>query len=228
MMRLYRTLLRLYPASFHREYRDELVGAFTERTTHLGTISRCLAAITDVVPNALAAHWEILRQDLAYAGRSLRRTPGFAITAVLVAAFGIGANTAVFSLADAVFVRPLPYAAADRLVKVWERTPGYPAMELSPANYRDWKTVSTSFVGMAAYTSMGVNLVSATPGSEPRRIEVGLATPELIPLLGVTPLIGRTFTADEAEDRRLVVLSHALWQSQLGGNPYVVGDDGAH
>lgn len=221
-MRFYRTLLHLYPSSFWAEYREELCDVFAERTREISgpfaSLMIFLAALTDVIPNAIAAHWDVLRQDLVYAVRSLRRTPGFALTAVLVVALGVGANTAVFSLADFVFVRPLPYRDADRLVKLWEHTPGYDTMELSPANYRDWKAMTTSFSEMGAYTSWDANLVDA---GEPRRIEILGATHDLLPMLGVAPLIGRIFTVQDAE--HVLLLSHALWQSQLGGDPDVVG-----
>ncbi|MES1240962.1 MAG: ABC transporter permease [Acidobacteriota bacterium] len=221
-MRLYRALLHLYPSSFWAEYREELCYAFAERTRGLsGPLAwlRILwAALTDVIPNAMAAHWDVLRQDLVYAARSLRRTPGFALTAVLVVALGVGANTAVFSLADFVFVRPLPYQGADRLVKLWERTPGYDTMEPSPANYRDWKAMTTSFSEMGAYSTWEVNLVDA---GEPTRIQVLGATREVLPMLGVAPSIGRIFTAQDAEN--VLLLSHGLWQSQFGGDPHVVG-----
>jgi predicted permease len=126
----------------------------------------------------------------------------------------------VFSLADFVFVRPLPYRDADRLVKVWERTPGYSNMEPSPGNYRDWKAMATSFSTMGAYASLEANLLSA---GEPRRIEILAATPEVLPMLGVAPLIGRIFTAQDARAGGVLLLSHALWQSQFGGDPNVVG-----
>lgn len=221
-MRLYRALLHLYPSSFWAEYREDLCYAFAERTRGLsGPLAWILivwAALTDVIPNAMAAHWDVLRQDLVYAARSLRSTPGFALTAVLVVALGVGANTAVFSLADFVFVRPLPYRGADRLVKLWQRTPGYETMEPSPANYRDWKTMTTSFSEMGAYASWEANLVDAR---EPSRIEILSATREVLPMLGAAPLIGRIFTAQDPEN--VLLLSHGLWQSQLGGDPHVVG-----
>ena len=221
-MRLYRTLLHLYPSSFWAEYREDLCYAFSERTRRLSgplaPVMILLAALADVIPNAIAAHWDVLRQDLGYAARSLRRTPGFALTAVLVVALGVGANTAVFSLADFVLVRPLPYRDADRLVKLWQRTPGYETMEPSPANYRDWKAMTTSFSEMGAYSGWEVNLVGA---GEPSRIEVLAATHEVLPMLGVSPSIGRIFAAQDAEN--VLLLSHALWQSQLGGDPNIVG-----
>jgi predicted permease len=223
-MRLYRALLRLYPSSFWAEYRDELCRAFADRTRGIsgpvGPIAILLAALTDVIPNAIAAHWEILRQDLGYAARSLRRTPAFALTAVLVVALGVGANTAVFSIADLMFLRPLPFADPDRLVKLWQGTPEYTMNEVSPANYRDWKAMTSSFAGMGAYTRRAANLVGT---DEPRRLEIVLATPELLPLMGVAPQIGRLFTAQDVETGQFVILSHALWQSHFGGDPGVIG-----
>jgi predicted permease len=223
-MRLYRALLRLYPVSFRTEYREELCRAFADRTREIsgpaGPIAIVLAALTDVIPNAIAAHWEILCQDLGYAARSLRRTPGFALTAVLVVALGVGANTAVFSIADLMFVRPLPFADPDRLVKLWQGTPEYSMIEVSPANYRDWKATASSFAGMGAYARRAANLVGT---DEPRRLETVLATPELLPLLGVAPLIGRVFTAQDVATGQFVLLSHALWRSQFGGDPGVIG-----
>lgn len=224
-MRLYNALLRLYPASFRAEYREELCYAFGERARELAgplaSLRILLAALADVIPNAIAAHWDVLRQDIVYAARSLWRTPGFALTAILVVALGVGANTAVFSLADFVFVRPLPYRDAGRLVKVWERTPGYESMEPSPANYRDWKAMTTSFSEMGAYAAgWEANLVS---GGEPRRIEVMIATPEVLPMLGVSPLLGRIFTARDAKAGGVLLLTHALWQSQFGGDRNVIG-----
>ncbi len=119
MMRFYRALLYLYPAGFREEYRHELCATFAERMReHTGLLAPLfftLAAIGDVVPNAIAVHWDILRQDLRYAARSLRRTPGFAITAVVVVALGVGANTAAFSLADFVLLRPLPFPSPTSL-----------------------------------------------------------------------------------------------------------------
>ena len=113
LTRFYRALLHLYPSSFRAEYRHELTAAFAdgvrEHSGPLAIASWRAIAIGDVVPNALAVHWEILLQDLRYAARSLRRTPGFAVTAVLVVALGVGANTAAFSLADFVLLRPLPF-----------------------------------------------------------------------------------------------------------------------
>jgi putative ABC transport system permease protein len=223
-MRFYRALLHLYPSTFRGEYGDELCLTFAERMRELSgpvaAVMILLAALADVIPNALAVHWDFLRQDLVFAARSLRRTPGFALTVVLVVALAVGANSAVFSLADFVFIRPLPYAEAGRLVKLWESESGTGTNELSPANYRDWKAMTSAFSGMGAYWRRAANFVGV---GEPRRLEMVRATPELLPLLGVAPLIGRFFTAQDAAAGQLIVLSYGLWQSGFGGDPNVIG-----
>jgi putative ABC transport system permease protein len=156
-MRFYRWLLRLYPEGFRAEYGEELCRVHAERaaltTGPAAPLRNALAAVADVLPNAIAVHIDILRQDLRVAVRSLRRTPGFALTAILVVALGVGANTAVFSLADFVLVRPLPFRDPGRIVKLWQSTPAYSRNECSPANMRDWGTLSSSFSGLAATTT---------------------------------------------------------------------------
>jgi putative ABC transport system permease protein len=218
-MRLYGLLLRLYPSSFRTEYESELTAVFAERARGFSRFRAALAAIFDIVPNAIAVHWELLVQDLRFAARSLLRTPGFAVTAVLVAALGVGANTAAFSLADFVLVRPLPFQEPDRLVKLFQ-THAAGRNELSPANFRDWKTQSRSLAASGATTSRAANLVGM---GEPRRLETIRATPEVLPLLGVPALIGRHFTLADATSGHPVVLSYALWQSQFGGDRNIVG-----
>lgn len=222
-MRFYRALLRLYPAGFRAEYGHELRATFAERMREvsgpLAPLRISLAAIADVVPNALALHWDTLWQDVRYAARSLRRTPGFAITAVLVVALGVGANTAAFSLADFVLLRPLPFPEPDRIVRLWQSTAGY-RFELSPANYRDWKAMAKSVDAMGAYTARSVNL---TGTAEPRRLQTVTMTPEVLQILGAHALAGRVFAAGDSADGRVVVLGHPLWQTQFGGDPRVVG-----
>jgi putative ABC transport system permease protein len=224
MMRFYRALLRLYPAGFRAEYRHELSAAFAERTREfsgpLAPLLIAFAAIADVVPNALAVHWDILRQDLRYAARSLRRTPGFAVTAILVVALGVGANTAAFSLADFVLVRPLAFREPERLVKVWQTTPGYLSLEVSPPNYRDWQGMQKSFVGMGAFFTKSVNLVGT---AEPRRLERAAVAPNLLGLLGVPALAGRVITPADSLDGQVAVLSYGLWQTVFGGDTDILG-----
>src|SRR5215204_7756077 len=111
---------------------------------------------------AFARQWDVLKQDLRYTARSLNRARGFALTAILVTALGVGANTAAFSVADFVLFRPLPFADPDRLVRLCEgpRTGGGWGCnnQLSPANYRDFKTMSSSFQALGAFGNDAVNL----------------------------------------------------------------------
>ena len=162
----------------------------------------------------------MLRQDLVYTGRALRRAPGFALTAILVVALGIGANTAAFSVADFVLLRPLPFPHPEQLVKVWARTPGYGRMELSPPNYRDFKKAATSFSGFGAYSNGAANLVT---GGEPRRVSTAEITHDLLSVVGVRPLMGRLFTAADTIASETIVISYDLWQTQFGGDGSAIG-----
>jgi predicted permease len=177
----------------------------------------------EVIMNAPAAHWDILKQDLHYTARTLNRARGFALTAILVTALGVGANTAAFTVADFVLLRPLPFADPDALVRVceWPRTGGgWGCMnELSPANYRDLKALSSSFAAMGAFTASATNLVGI---GEPRRLEIAAVTPDVLPLLGVAPALGRMFEPRD-DERSAIVISYQLWQSQFGADPSVPG-----
>ena len=223
---VYRALLRLYPASFRTEYGAEMLRAFAESTRGQGRVATTLAAIGDVVPNALLAHWTIVRQDLHYAGRTLSRSRGFVITVVLVTALGVGANTATFSVADFVLLRPLPFAKPQELVRLCEgprEGGGWGCMnELSPANYRDASAMTTKVRGWGAFTGAEVNLVGT---GEPVRILATIVSPDVFPTLGVRPLLGTVFdtTGGGQGNEGSVVLGYGVWQSQFGGDPRIVG-----
>ena len=149
MSRFYSTLLHLYPAAFRAEYSAEMQSDFGARLRHAESSGSKLAlhaeALVDVIRNAAGAHWDVLRQDLQYAARTLIRAPGFTATAVVVTALGIGANTAAFTVADFVLLRPLPYQDADRLVKLWQSFDGGGTNEASPRLYSVWKASAKSF-----------------------------------------------------------------------------------
>ena len=150
-----------------------------------------------------------MTNDFTYAIRTFLRTPGFTIVAVLTLALGIGATTAIFSVVNAVLLRPLPYADPDRLVFTRGSLP----------DLRDLEASSESFEGMAFWAS---NLYNLRTGADSRQVLAGQVTRDLLPLLGVQPLLGRNFTAED--DRQdTVILSHALWQSRFGGDPEIVG-----
>jgi predicted permease len=169
---------------------------------------------------------ETLWQDLRFGFRQLLSKPGFALIAVLSLALGIGANTAIFSLVDAVLLRPLPFHDPDRLVMVWEDAAriGFPRNSLAPANYADWKAQNHVFEDMAAISWRSYNL---TDEGEPEKVEARAVTANLFPLLGIKPELGRSFTQEEDRPggNKVVLISHGLWQRRFGGDPAMVGKE---
>jgi len=225
-MNAYDALLRLYPASFRNEYGTEMRAVFKQRRRDAGgpvaIAALWIGTVAEVAGNAALVHLDILRQDLGYSGRMLRRAPGFAVTAILMVALGIGATTAAFSVTDFVLIRPLPFPEPSRLVKIWEKTPGYYGMEMSAPNYRDWKAASRSFESMGMYHFDEITLIGA---GEPRRLNGTSVSADLFPTLGVVPIIGRTFTAEDDRPGApgTIILSYRLWQTEFGGDPGVIG-----
>src|SRR5215510_2478821 len=165
-----------------------------------------------------------LLHDLRQAGRSFRSAPGLALTAIAALAIGIGGNTAIFSVVDAVLLRPLPYDAPDRLLMLWQNDTNFsaPRTWVSPANFIDWKKESRSFESLGAFRIRSFDL---TGSGEPERIDGQWVTAGLFPALGVRPLYGRLFL--EEEDRhgapRVILLSYRLWQRRFGSEAGIVG-----
>jgi putative ABC transport system permease protein len=161
---------------------------------------------------------ETLFQNLRYTIRTLRKSPGFTAVAVLTLALGIGANTAIFSVVNAVLLRPLPYKDDSRLVVILNkgRNP------VAPANFIDWRSQSRSFSHMGAAEYWTPNL---TGTDNPEKLWALHITPDIFPMLGVQPLLGRVFLPEEEEagKEHEVVLSYPLWQSRYAGDPGVVG-----
>jgi len=166
------------------------------------------------------------RKDLRYAFRALLKHRGFTTVAILTLALGIGANTAIFSVVNAVLFKPLQFRDPDQLVMLWEEASfaGFPQNTPAPANFVDWKNQTRSFVDMAAINERSFNL---TGDAEPERVTANGTTANFFPLLGVKPLLGRNFTADDDQPgaHKVVILSYSLWQSRYSGNPAVVGTD---
>jgi putative ABC transport system permease protein len=164
-----------------------------------------------------------LLQDVRYALRQLRKSPGFTSAAVLMLALGIGANTAIFSMVNAVLLRPLPYKEADRLVMVWEQNPhrGWFENVVSAANFLDWKKQNDVFTDMAAFES---NFFNLSGGNKPEEIAGERVTTNLFSVLGVRPLRGRLFLPEEEKrGTSAVIVSYGLWQEDFGGDPELVG-----
>ena len=166
-----------------------------------------------------------LFQDLRFGLRSMRKRPGFTAIAVLTLALGIGANTAIFSVVDAVLLKPLPYADADRLVFLWSTTPaqGPDTFGSAMPDYREWRDQNQSFEGLAGFYYGNFNL--STAGAEPEQVQGAYSTHNLFDVLKVTPQAGRTFTPEEDQygRHRVAPVSHGLWQRRFGGSRDVVG-----
>ena len=166
---------------------------------------------------------ENLVRDVRYGLRAVRRNPGFSAIAVLTLALGIGANTAIFSVVDAVLLRPLPYREADRLITIASsavigtRREAFTA--LSYPDYRDIGTLTDAVVGIAAYSNERYNL---THSVEPREVQVTRATPDLLTVLGVSPAIGRGFAMNETHTP-VAIISHALWVADFRGDTSAIG-----
>src|SRR5580700_2412005 len=160
-------------------------------------------------------------QDLRYALRLLLKSPSFSAIAILTLALGIGANTAIFSVVNAVLLRPLAFRDSARLVIVAEKS-SYPVISTSYQNYIDWRDQSRSFESLEATRATTITLTGA---GEPERLDARMITAPLLPLLGVDTRIGRTFRADE--DRQggapVVLLSYGLWQRRFAGASDVLG-----
>ncbi|MGA9885972.1 MAG: ABC transporter permease [Candidatus Acidiferrales bacterium] len=174
--------------------------------------------------------FETLVRDLRYSARALRKSPGFTIVAVLTLALGIGANTAIFSAVNALMLRPLPFTAADQLVRVYSiqkgmfntfANPDGP----SPLDVRDFAQRSRSFQKMVAYDTWAKNVSFGESAGQPEQMEVGLVPAAYFEILDIRPIIGRLFTADENQEGKnyVAAISAQLWRNRYAGDPSVLG-----
>jgi len=164
-----------------------------------------------------------LLQDVRYALRQLRKSPGFAVTAILILTLGIGASTAIFGFVDAALIRPLPYADPARLVDVTESAAMFPRANLSYPDYLDWKRLNQVFSSLVTYNTDGY-LLRTPSGTEP--VPAVRVTDDFFRTLGVAPVVGRDFHAgeDRMEAPQTVILSYATWQKRFGGRKEVAGE----
>jgi putative ABC transport system permease protein len=167
--------------------------------------------------------------DFRYALRMLVRTPSFALAVVAVLALGIGANTAIFSIVNAVLLRPLPFEAPDRLVRLFHvppqaAFPGMPTFSVSPANFYDWQRSARLFDGMAIYRFRQFTLAAAGGGT-PQTLIAGAVGSGFFEIVRTKPQLGRTFLAEEDSpgSSRVIIVSNGFWKSRLGGTPDVIG-----
>ena len=164
-------------------------------------------------------------QDVRYAARSLRKSPGFTLVAAITLALGVGANTAIFSVVNAVMLRPLPFSDPGQLVRIWESNVerGWPTFATSHPNFLDWRAQAKSFQAMAAMDNIGLTWTS---GGEAEVLQGRRVTATFLPTLQVTPILGRNFLDEEDRpggNTRVVILTHGFWQRAFGRDPAAIG-----
>jgi putative ABC transport system permease protein len=193
---------------------------------------RCLAAPPPVRPNPLPlgpsqgdSRMRTLFADLRYAFRVMARTPSFAVAVVSVLALGIGANTTIFSIVNAVLLRPLPFEEPERLVRIFTRTPGGRLFELSPGKFYDWQRDARSFEGMAMYQCCGFRELALSGTGTARSVRATTVSAGFFEVVRARPALGRVFRQEEDTPggRHAVVLSDRFWRTEFGGNPDVIG-----
>jgi putative ABC transport system permease protein len=244
--RVYAALLRLFPSSFRERYGDDMLDFYRERaaaTRHSFVAGARLwsALLTDLVASAIAERFarprraaaqslqshiqpeqtmSTLQQDARYAIRGIIQRPAFAAVILLTLGLGIGANAAIFTVVNAVLLRPLPFRNVDRIVAFQHDDP---YGQVSEGEFVDYSRGVPSLSKLAAYSGGTVTL---TVGNEPVRTRYARISRDFFDILGVQPILGRTFTPDEflpSARGRIVVISHALWQQQFAGDPHIAG-----
>jgi putative ABC transport system permease protein len=167
-------------------------------------------------------------QDVQYGARLLWKSPAFSIIALAALALGIGATTAIFSVVDAVLLKPLPFREAERLLVIWEKNPAQNRYKLfvAPVNFLEWQKRSHAVEQMAAFHVVHINLTGGPNGQiDPEELKVERVSATLLPLLGVQPVLGRGFLPEEDAPghTNVALLSHSLWQRRFGGDPAIAG-----
>ncbi|HVT59745.1 MAG TPA: ABC transporter permease [Thermoanaerobaculia bacterium] len=227
-LRAYRLLLGFYPPEVRAEYGREMCLVFVDRcreqASGAGLLVVFLRAAASLVLAAPEEHIHMIAQDLRYAGRMLRKSPVVTAVTVVVLALGIGATTVVFSLANGLLVRPLPYPHPEQLVAVDESAPQHnmPSLGVAFPNYQDLRARNSTLVDLALYTSSSATLTGAREGL---RIAAAQATDGIFRVLGLRPQLGRVFQPEEGLPNapRVCLLGDRLWHDQFGADPSLLG-----
>ena len=215
--------------AFHREQaeREFLANGMTSEAARYAVLRQFgnVTRLKEQSHEEVGFTMETVIQDLRFALRQLRKNPGFALTAILILALGIGASVAIFAFVDAALIKPLPYPNPTRLVAVDESSAGFARNNLSYADYVDWKRMNTVFSSMEVFTGNGYafNTPSGTEPVPGERVSAGFFT-----TLGIQPMLGRNFHPGEdvAGAAPVVLLSYRTWQKRFGGKRDVIGSNG--
>jgi putative ABC transport system permease protein len=220
--RLYRALLRLYPTEFRDEFGAEMARLVRDTTRRGPRLWLHLAA--DLVRTAPKEHADIMVNDIRYTLRSMRKAPVFSLAVILTVALGVGANTAIFSVVNAVLVRPLPFADPGRLMWVAEKNDklSLPTFGASVLNYLSWKEQTQTLETLGAFGQGNFNL---SGNGDPEQFAGARISPSVMPLLGIRPLLGRGFSDgdDKPGAAPIVLIGEGLWKRRFGADPTLVG-----
>ena len=229
--RLYAALLRLLPFDFRSEFGGDMEETFraqredAERIRGLHALLRMWwATIVDIVAMAPREHWSVLRQDARCALRMMRKNTGYTAAAVVILALGIGANTSIFSMVNAVLLQPLPYLQGDRLIVLHQTAhkAGFEDMTFSAQEIADYRQRNHTLSGLVEYHSMSFTLYG---GAEAYSVRTGVVSADFFDFFGIKPLIGRSFLPEDERPgaQPVLLLSYEFWQRNEGGNPNIVG-----
>jgi predicted permease len=228
--RVFRRLLRLFPAEFRGDYGDDMAATFREqrrdvlaRDGRIGAVQLWSETLRGILTTAPREHLDLLRGDVRYALRGLRRNPAFTLVAVAALAVGIGANTAVFTIVNGVLLRALPYRNPGELVAIFEKLPGAPVpkFDFSAPDFEYVRRTARSYAGMFAYRNQALELSGI---GEPQRVVSARVSPDMFSVLGVSPLLGRALTADDdRQNAAVAVLTDGLWTRGFGRDPAIIG-----
>ena len=228
--RLYRALLRLFPFDFRSEFESEMEETFREQRHYakrrkgtLGLLALWWETIAGIFTTAPAEHLSMLRQDARYALRMMRKNLGYTAVAIVTLALGIGVNTAIVSVIDAVLLKPLPYQQGDQLVMLHKRAEkaginvGFSVPEIS-----DYRNQSGSLSELVEYHGMSFTLFSK---NEATRVRTGVVSDGFFRAFGVQPILGRDFTPadDQPGAPAVLLLSYEYWKKHEGGDPNIAG-----
>jgi putative ABC transport system permease protein len=229
--RFFRLLARAFPFDFRMNHGCEMEGVFRaqhreveERGRPLDFLKLWVETLAGILTTAPREHWEILKQDCAYALRMMRKNVGFTVIAVLTLALGIGANTAIFSVVHAVLLRPLPYPESQQLVFLRQQAlkAGVQSIRFSVHEIQDYREQNKTLSGLVEYHNMSFILYGH---GDPDRIRTGVVSANYFDLFGIKPLLGRTFLPDD--DRigapPVLMLSYEYWKNSFGADPAIVG-----
>jgi putative ABC transport system permease protein len=228
--RIYRALLRLLPFDFRSDYGPEMETVFQEQHQEAGRREGTTGVLrlwwetsVGIFRTAPGEHLAMFRQDAGFALRMMRKSPGFTLAAILTLGLGIGANSAIFSVVNAVLLKPLPYEHGDRLVTLHQQAPqaGMLNQPFSVAEMNDYRAQNHTLDGLVEYHNMNFILLGR---SEPERVETGVVSWNYFDVFGVKPLFGRSFRLEDeqAGAPAVLILSYEYWIRSFGGDPTVV------